>query len=338
VGGRRPSAGLPDGHFVLAGGTLVARGQLDVEVKNGRIVSVGAAPEGVTRIDVTGRFIAPCFIDSHVHLAYLPRARELAAGGIAAAVDLAAPLATLGNKPEPIDVLPSGPMLTAPLGYPTQSWGRDGYGREVSSPVEATAAVGDLHRSGARVLKLALAGVPALDPATLRAATTRAHELGMKVAVHAISDAEALRAAEAGADVLAHTPVETLSEATLSAWADKAVISTLAAFGGETARQNLRALRQRGAKVLYGTDFGNLQTASINGEEIAELTGAGLDARAVIDAATLVPAEYWGFADLGSVEPGKVASVLLLDRDPLVDPSGLSRPIQVYLRGRALIP
>ena len=59
----------------------------------------------------------------------------------------------------------------------------------------------------------------------------------MKVAAHAISDAEALRAANTGADVLAHTPVEALSEATLSAWSNKVIVSTLAAFGGETASQ-----------------------------------------------------------------------------------------------------
>jgi imidazolonepropionase-like amidohydrolase len=320
---------------VLAGGTVVGRGRLDVEVKDGRIVSVGASPEAdATRIDVTGRFIAPSLIDSHVHLTYLPRARELAAGGIAAAVDLAAPIGALGTRSEPLEVIASGPMLTARLGYPTQSWGKDGYGREVSSPSEATAAVDELYRGGARVLKLALSGLPVLDPATLRAAATRAHELGMKVAAHAVSDGEALRAAEAGADVLAHTPVETLSEVTLSAWQNKAVITTLAAFGGESARRNLRELRQRGARVFYGTDFGNVRTAAINAEEIAELGAAGLDPGSVIDCATRAPAEYWGFNELGAIEPGKAASLLVLDRDPLADPTTLGRPIHVYLRGR----
>jgi imidazolonepropionase-like amidohydrolase len=321
---------------VLAGGTVVGQGRLDVEIKDGRIVAVGKAAETATRIDVTGRFLTPAFIDSHVHLAYLPKARELAAGGIAAAVDLAAPITTLGTRPEPIELLASGPMLTAPLGYPTQSWGRDGYGREVSSPAEAIAAVDELYRSGARVLKLALAGSPALDPATLRAATTRAHELGMKVAAHAVSDAEALRAADSGADVLAHTPVEALSEATLSAWQNRAVISTLAAFGGEPARRNLRELQKRGAVVLYGTDFGNVQTAGINPEEIAELTAAGLDASKVIDSATSAPASYWGFGDLGAIAVGRSASILVLESDPMTDPSSLARPIQVYVRGRKL--
>ena len=138
--------------------------------------------------------------------------------------------------------------------------------------------------------------------------------------------------------MLAHTPVEALSEATLSAWSNKVIVSTLAAFGGETARQNLRQLRQRGAKILYGTDFGNLQAAAISGEEIAELVQAGLDPAAVIDSATRAPAAYWGFADLGDIAAGKAASVLVLDRDPLVDPASLAQPIQVYLRGQSLKP
>lgn len=328
-----------ESHFVLAGGTVLGRGPADVEVMDGKIVAVGSeAAPGVARIDVTGRFLAPSFIDSHVHLAYLPRAADLARGGIAAAVDLAAPLRMLGAGSDPIEVLPSGPMLTAPGGYPTQGWGRDGYGREVANPAEATAAVDELYRSGARVLKLALAGEPALDLATLQAAAERAHALGMKVAAHAVSDAEARLAGDASADVLAHTPVEPLSEPALSTWSKRVVISTLAAFGGEAARQNLRELRRRGAKVLYGTDFGNVRTAGINVDEIAELLQAGLAPSAVIDSATREPAAYWGMSELGEIVPGKGASLLVLDRDPLADPSTLGRPVQVYLRGLPLAP
>lgn len=47
---------------------------------------------------------------------------------------------------------------------------------------------------------------------------------------------------------------------------------------------------------------------------------AGLSPAQALHAATLAPAQYFGLeADYGTVEPGKVADLLLLDADPLTD-------------------
>src|SRR6185436_1172042 len=126
-------------------------------------------------------------------------------------------------------------------------------------------------------------------------AVEEAHARGLKVAAHALSDDEAARAARAGVDVLAHTPVAALSKKTIALWSDRAVISTLRAFGGsKTALSNLRALRDAGATVLYGTDFGNTTTPGIDGNELELLTQAGLDGAAILDAGTSTPAAFWG--------------------------------------------
>jgi imidazolonepropionase-like amidohydrolase len=155
----------------------------------------------------------------------------------------------------------------------------------------------------------------------------------MKVVVHALGDADAARAAKAGADVLAHTPVEPLSLATLELWRDRALISTLSAFGGETARANLAALRGRGVRILYGTDFGNTTSLGISVREIDELVRAGLDGAAILAAATREPALLFGFEELGAIAPGKRASVLVLDGDPLADPKRCAAPRAVYIDG-----
>ncbi|MCA9598830.1 MAG: amidohydrolase family protein [Myxococcales bacterium] len=323
----------PDASFVLAGATLVGVGVRDVEISGGRIVKIAASIPSARRIDESGRFLVPALIDSHVHLAVLPRAEELATGGVAAVVDLASPKSFLARSHAPLEVLASGPMITAPGGYPTQSWGQDGYGEEVSGPDAGAQAVNELFALGARVVKLPVTGPPVLDDATLEAVVRAAHAKGMKVATHALSDAEALRAAQAGADVLAHTPAETLSEETLAAWQGRAVISTLSAFGGSAAEANLAALRARGVTVLYGTDFGNTTVLGASKAEIVALEAAGLDGAAVLAAATRVPAGYWGFSGLGSIEAGKVASLLVLASDPTVDASVLSEPVEVYLEG-----
>lgn len=325
----------PGAHYVLHGATVVGVGPADVEVDQGRIVAVGTVSADAPLVDVTGRWLAPGLIDSHVHLAYLPEADALAAGGVVAAVDLAAPLSFLAALPSAPHVRASGPMVTAVGGYPTQGWGRGGYGVECADAAEAREAVRSVYAAGARLVKLPITDAPSLPEDALTAAAEEAHSLGLPVVSHALADDEAALAARVGVDVLAHTPLEGLSAATLSAWKGRAVISTLAAFGGSaTAVDNLRALRSAGAIVLYGSDFGNTRTPGIDPWEIELLQAAGLSGADILAATTSAPARYWGFDDLGSVEPGKEASLLVLDADPSVDPSTLARPVAVYFQGR----
>lgn len=305
----------------------------DVEVRDGRIVQVGDVDASVESFDARGRFLVPAVIDSHVHLTYWPVADELARSGVAAAVDLAAPMSSLA-EPSAVRLLASGPMITAPSGYPVTSWGRGGYGLEVSSAGAAVDAVELLHARGARVVKIPVTAAPVLDDATITAIVARAHELGMRVAVHALGDAEALRAARLGADVLAHTPVEPLSDETLAAWSGRAVIATLSAFGADAATlTNLARLRSAGATVLYGTDLGNTRTPGIDAAELAAMHESGMDASAILEAATHAPALYWGLPELGDVEPGKAACLLLLARDPTTDPLALADPEVVFVDG-----
>ena len=131
-------------------------------------------------------------------------------------------------------------------------------------------------------------------------ATNRAHQLGLKVAVHALSDASARVAAEIGADVLAHTPLELLAQKTVDAWATppgkRAVITTLAAFGGsDEAIDNLRRLHEAGVIVLYGTDLGNLRIDGPSQDEIALMRRAGMTTEEITAAMTTVPWQFWDF-------------------------------------------
>jgi len=332
-GGDEPA--LTD-HFALVGGKIVGGPTADLEIRDGLIVAVGDVDPDAERVDVSGRWIAPAFIDSHVHLAYLPAVDQMIAGGVVAGVDLAAPLEFLNTDSGSFQILHAGPMITAVGGYPTQSWGRNGYGLEIATAQEATAAVDDLHGRGARLIKLPLAGVQVLDAEVLTTAAQRAHDHGMKVASHALGDEEAALAASVGADALAHTPTGALVDSTVEVWSSGAVISTLSAFGGrDEAVDNLRRLREAGATVLYGTDFGNTRTAGIDPAEIALLVDAGLDGAAILAAGTSSPAAYWGFDDLGAVEVGRAASLLILTADPLQDPAALATAETVYIAGRA---
>jgi imidazolonepropionase-like amidohydrolase len=318
------SSAYPAGGVAAAG--RIADGTLAlVDITGERISSVSAGME-------TGYVLWPAVVDSHVHLAYFPVADRLAAHGIGAVVDLAAPEASLG-KPAPLTVVASGPMLTRPGGYPLDSWGADGYGIGCSDTACVIAAIDRLAAAGARVVKLPL-DIGGLPRDFLDAAVEHAHAKKLRVAVHALSEDAAARAAAAGADILAHTPVEPLSDATVRAWSKGAVITTLAAFGRPSTIENLKKLRAAGATVLYGTDLGNVRTDGISADEIAQLRRAGFDEAAITAAMTTTPIAYWQLPL--ELEAGDEATFLMLEGDPREDASVLLHPHAVFVRGRSV--
>lgn len=279
--------------------------------------------------------VAASVIDSHVHLAYWPVGDELAATGVGAAIDLGAPLDAIGGV-QPLTVLWAGPMLTRPGGYPIDAWDPGGFGAGCADRACVEAAVASAAGRGARVIKVAVAA-DGLDPMLLAVAVAAAHGRGLPVAAHALDDAAAAAAAAAGCDVLAHTPVGPLSDATVAAWSGRAVISTLAAFGGGAdAIANLRRLRAAGATILYGTDLGNSRVAGVDPEELSLLAEAGLDGAAIVDAMTTAPARYWHLPAPDLAAPGADASYVILAREPRVDPTAYLAPVAVFLHGRRL--
>ncbi len=112
------------------------------------------------------------------------------------------------------------------------------------------------------------------------------------------------------------------------------MISTLSAFGGSALTvDNLRRLRRGGAQVWYGTDFGNTRTPGIQAEELRLLEAAGLDGRAIVEAATRAPAAALGFDTLGELSAGRRASFLVVDQDPYTSPATLTQPYAVWIDG-----
>jgi len=284
-------------------------------------------------LDLGGRFVVPAFIDSHVHLAYWAVAADLPAGGVAGAVDFAAPIATLDDE-FPIFVQASGPMITPLLGYPTQSWGAGGFGLEVASPEEAVDAVHRLLESGAAFIKTPLLGATGADDAMLAAIVDAAHARGARVAVHALGAADAARAVASEVDIFGHTPTDALPSDVIAAWGERAVVGTLSAFGaGDAAVSNLRALADGGALVLYGTDLGNTRVAGIQSGELDALVRAGFTGAEIVHSATDRPADFWGFSALGRLEAGRRASFLVLAEDPNQNPAILVTPDAIVIDG-----
>jgi imidazolonepropionase-like amidohydrolase len=101
-----------------------------------------------------------------------------------------------------------------------------------------------------------------------------------------------------------------------------------------TARENLPRVRAAGIPIVMGTDAGNpltLHGPSVYAEMEA-MAAAGMSPMAVLESATRVSARAMGRDDLGTVEPGKHADLLVLDADPLADVRNLRR-VRLVVRG-----
>lgn len=326
--------------MILENARLPGGASVELEIRDGVITALGdLEDQAAQRVDLEGATLVPGFIDSHVHLAFhfgtegiADGRATLARAGIVGGVDLAAPMHAL---PEFSDGwLAAGPMITAAAGYPTQSWGANGYGHEVVGADQARDAVAALADAGARVIKVPIDGGPSLTDTEIAAVVKEAHGRGLLVVAHALSDADAARAGRLEVDALAHTPVEPLADSTVALWKDRAVISTLRAFGGsQGAVDNLRKLHDAGATVVYGTDLGNTRVEAVDGAELDLLLEAGMSPQEILDAGTRVPAELWGMP-LGVLAVGQPATFMAVADDPLESLDTLETPLAVWIDGR----
>ncbi|HKH91193.1 MAG TPA: amidohydrolase family protein [Gemmatimonadaceae bacterium] len=101
----------------------------------------------------------------------------------------------------------------------------------------------------------------------------------------------------------------------------------------------LGAMHAAGVPILAGTDVHNpyVYPGFSLHDELALLVEAGLEPLDALRAATLNPARYFGATDsLGTVAPGKLADLVLLDADPLADIGNTRRIRAVFLGGRVL--
>lgn len=97
---------------------------------------------------------------------------------------------------------------------------------------------------------------------------------------------------------------------------------------------NLRRVLQAGIPVVMGTDAGNpltLHGASVY-HEMEAMAEAGLTPMQVLTASTRNAARAMGREDIGTLEPGRLADLVVLDADPLASVANLRR-VRLVARG-----
>jgi len=101
----------------------------------------------------------------------------------------------------------------------------------------------------------------------------------------------------------------------------------------------VRRMDQRGVRILAGTDtpFAYCLPGFALQQELALLVEAGLSPIAALRAATWNPAEFLHVTqDYGSIDPGKVADLVVLDADPLIAVRNTTRIRAVFRRGHLI--
>jgi imidazolonepropionase-like amidohydrolase len=103
--------------------------------------------------------------------------------------------------------------------------------------------------------------------------------------------------------------------------------------------QIVGAVHRAGIPLLAGTDTSRIQPYTYAGfslhDELALLVRAGLTPMESLQTATINPARFLGVEkDLGTIEKGKVANLVLLDSDPLTDIHNTTKVSKVFLAGK----
>ena len=246
-------------------------------------------------------------------------------------------------------------------------------GREVDGPDEVMKAAREQVKAGADVVKfMATGGVmtPGVEPGSeqfteeeLRAGIHEAHKAGRKTATHAMGTQGILNALRAGIDSIEHGVF--LDEETIS-WMvnrDVPLIPTISALyhivtkGVEagipafavdkTIRvkpfhlESVRMAREAGVRVAMGTDAGT--PFNVHGENLGELerlVEVGYSPIEALESGTRIASQILGQEkELGTIEEGKLADLIVVDGNPLEDVGLLlnTEAIRLVMQGGKLV-
>jgi imidazolonepropionase-like amidohydrolase len=97
------------------------------------------------------------------------------------------------------------------------------------------------------------------------------------------------------------------------------------------------AMHRAGVRIMAGTDSSPAEEPPMLREELKLLVRAGLTPLEALQAATRNPAQFLGRLDqLGTVEQGKVADLVVLEANPLDDIANVSKVSSVVFAGRLM--
>lgn len=352
-----------DGHEFLPEGYVV--------VKNGRIASLGFVPPTqigkAKMLELGDSTLLPGFIESHAHLIYRNVSEDVVLRhGITTLRDLGGPIPESRGGKGRLRMVSSGPILTAPGGYPIPGLGKKDIAIPVASEREGRKKVRMLIEQGAALIKIALEpggeiGAPwsghghhgtaehghnrsndhlwpLLPLPVVTAIVDEAHRHGKKVSVHLGEAAGAKIALQAGADEWAHVPCDIIADELLQQAAAQhvAIVSTVDTLSKcQGIRNNLKKAKHYGATIIYGAEIAHPDIPwGIDSQELIYLQHhAGMTPSEAMASATGVAARNLGLADLGVIKQGAIADLIAVKGNPAHNLKSLEYPSLVMSGG-----
>ena len=266
-------------------------------------------------------------------------------------------------------LLVAGPVVVAPgdhyvclaLEGAPRAWCNSHVAIPAGSADEARASVARLAKSGVDLIVYdALTNAPEFDPAIAAAVVGAAHEAGLKVLVHNADSNRVAPLLEAGVDGFVHPPSGT-RDASSGEWAliEPSSIPAGLPLGitiGETeeairagqrtdeqkaayeiTRRNVQLMLEQGALPVFASDLPGAPPSRTLPIVLRSLTDLGLNNAQVLQTATRNAAQALDQDDIGTLEAGKRADILVLRGDPLADLAALNEVVLVIKSGRILV-
>ncbi|MFH5798244.1 amidohydrolase family protein [Haladaptatus sp. CMAA 1911] len=363
--------------------------EADVAIEDGTIVSVGDVPDADEEIDVSGKFVAPGLIDSHIHasmdgrpdvtslnhdsdmmLSYRATVnlRDALHAGVTTVRDLGSPTTLALDAATAVESgLIEGPRIVA-CGQNVVMTGGHGHwmGREADGEAEVKKAVREQLKRGAGVIKCmatggvltegAVTGSPELDRAELNTLVETAAAKHTPTAAHAHGTEGIKNAVRAGISSIEHGTFMDREAAEMMADRGTYWVPTAKALHGiveqgteagippyvvEKAEEAAGAFEDAfeyaldaGVTVAMGTDAGTPFNFHADiPEELELMAEYGLSPEEALEAGTVNAADLLGLSDVGLVEEGYRADLVVLDSDPREDVTTWQSPEHIVFNG-----